>query len=217
MDIRELLKAHIYKHGDGSCFTCSFQVEDVVILDMLRDIKRDIAVIFIDTGYHFPEVYDFVDKLRREWDINLKVVRHNMEVKEFEKVYGKLYEKDPDMCCKLRKVEPLLRELENYTLWITGLRREQSPTRANLQIEEHTTLPSGKRIVKLNPLAFWTWKDVWKYTVDKKIPYLKLYDIGYKSIGCKPCTSLPVDEKNPRSGRWGGKKLECGIHTFDKE
>ncbi len=217
MGIETLLRRCIERHGNGSCFTCSFQVEDIIVLDIVRSIKEDISVIFLDTGYHFPEVYEFVDRLEKEWNLNLKVVKPEAEVGEFEEKYGKLYETDPDKCCKLRKVQPLLKELENYTLWITGLRREQSPTRANLQIEEVAMLPSGKKIAKLNPLAFWTWKELWKHTMERGLPYLELYDQGYRSIGCQPCTSIPIDDSNPRSGRWSGRKLECGIHTFDSE
>ncbi len=217
MKVKEILREHIEKLGEKACFTCSFQVEDVVILHMLLDIKRDIPVLFIDTGYHFDEVYEFVDKLLNEWKFNLKIIRPDLETEEFEKRYGKLYKSNPDLCCKLRKVEPLFNELKKYDLWITGLRREQSPTRANIEVVERVTLPNGKEIVKLNPLAYWTWKDVWNYTVREGLPYLSLYDEGYTSIGCKPCTTLPVKKDDPRSGRWGGKKLECGIHTFYKE
>jgi len=217
MEVKKILKEHIDKAKDKACFTCSFQVEDVVILHLLLDIKRDIPVLFIDTGYHFQEVYEFINKLHEEWKFNLKVIKPDIDVEDFEKRYGKLYESDPNLCCKLRKVEPLFREIKNYDLWITGLRREQSPTRANLEIVENIRLPDGKEITKLNPLAHWTWKEVWNYTVKEGLPYLKLYDEGYTSIGCKPCTSLPVRKDDLRSGRWGGKKLECGIHTFYRE
>jgi phosphoadenosine phosphosulfate reductase len=116
----------------------------------------------------------------------------------------------------LRKVKPLLHALEGFEIWFTGLRREQSPTRAELALVETHILPSGKSLVKANPLAFWTEKEVWNYLRVNEINYLPLYDRGYTSIGCEPCTSLPIDPDNPRSGRWAGQKLECGIHTFDK-
>ena len=107
--------------------------------------------------------------------------------------------------------------LEAYRLWITGLRREQSPTRRDLKVEEEQRLPSGKLIVKLNPLAAWSWKEVLAYAAVHEIPLLPLYEQGYTSIGCAPCTSKPSDPSNPRSGRWGGTKLECGIHTFGRK
>ena len=107
--------------------------------------------------------------------------------------------------------------LEPYNLWFTGLRREQSPTRKNLKKAEEHRLPSGKKLLKVSLLADWKWGQVWEYTGAKKIEYLPLYDEGYPSIGCEPCTALPEDPNNPRSGRWGGKKLECGIHTFSEQ
>ncbi len=132
-----------------------------------------------------------------------------------EASFGKLYETRPDQCCKLRKVEPLLRALAGYEIWFTGLRREQSPTRAGLLAVEDHQLPSGKSLVKVSPLAMWSWKEVWSYLAVNEIEHLSLYDRGYTSIGCQPCTSVPIEIGNPRSGRWGGTKLECGIHTFD--
>jgi phosphoadenosine phosphosulfate reductase len=107
--------------------------------------------------------------------------------------------------------------LQPYELWFTGLRREQSPTRKNLKLVEEHQLPSGKTLLKVSPLAMWDWKQVWRYTADHGIEYLPLYDAGYKSIGCEPCTAVPVEGADPRSGRWGGAKLECGIHRFSKK
>jgi phosphoadenosine phosphosulfate reductase len=106
--------------------------------------------------------------------------------------------------------------LEPFEVWFTGLRREQSPTRKNLRKAEDHLLPSGKTVLKVSPVADWTWARVWEYTRANRLNYLPQYDLGYASIGCEPCTALPDDPNNPRSGRWGGKKLECGIHTFSE-
>ena len=106
-----------------------------------------------------------------------------------------------------------MRALEEYDIWITGLRREQSPTRAGLKTAERHVLPSGKAIWKLNPLAGWKMNEVWSYLAVHEIDPLPLYERGYTSIGCAPCTSLPKEGEGARSGRWGGQKLECGIHT----
>jgi phosphoadenosine phosphosulfate reductase len=200
--------------GRRVCVTCSFQAEDMVVLDMLRKVRPDTAVLFLDTGYHFPETYAYRDRIAASWSLNLINLRAGATVEEQEAAHGKLYETAPDRCCHLRKVEPLMRGLAQYDIWFTGLRREQSPTRAGLQPVEEQTLPSGHRIVKVSPLAFWTWKEVWSYLSVNEIEPLPLYAQGYLSIGCQPCTSLPADAANPRSGRWGGRKLECGIHTF---
>ncbi len=153
----------------------------------------------------------------REWGLNLVNLRAELSVRDQEAGYGKLYQSQPDRCCKIRKVEPLLRGLAGYDIWFTGLRREQSPTRAGLAPVEPHALPDGKQLLKVSPLAAWTWKEVWSYLAVNEIPYLPLYEQGYLSIGCRPCTSLPADPDNPRSGRWAGKKLECGIHTFSQE
>ncbi len=185
-----------------ACFTCSFQAEDVVVLDVLRKQSPKIPVLFLETGYHFPETLEYRDRLASDWKLNLINLRPQTNDK---------HPVDPEACCGVRKVVPLFSALENYDVWFTGLRREQSPTRAGLQPFGTHHLVSGKTLHKIAPLFDWTWKDVWAYLTVHEIPHLSLYDKGYTSIGCEPCTALP-DGDNLRSGRWGGKKLECGIH-----
>lgn len=214
---RGALERALARFPQTACLTCSFQAEDMAVLHMARQFQPDLPVLFLDTGYHFPETIAYRDRIAGEWGLRLFNLRSRLSREQQEAQFGLLYQSDPHRCCRLRKVEPLLEGLEPYDLWITGLRREQSPTRADLQIEETHALPSGRSIVKLNPLAFWTWKDVLSYCAANDIPLLPLYDQGYPSIGCQPCTAKPVDPSNPRSGRWGGAKLECGIHTFDRE
>jgi phosphoadenosine phosphosulfate reductase len=199
------------------CFTCSFQAEDVIVLHLLRRRVPDIPVLFLETGYHFRETYEFRDKLTRQWQLNLQNVIPKKTVAEQEAQFGFLYRSEPSKCCQLRKVEPLLNALEPFQIWFTGLRREQSPTRKNLEKVEHHRLPTGKTLLKVSPLAEWTWAEVWEYTTANRISYLPQYDRGYLSIGCQPCTAIPDDPANPRSGRWGGTKLECGIHTFSEK
>ncbi|HKW56148.1 MAG TPA: phosphoadenylyl-sulfate reductase [Candidatus Acidoferrum sp.] len=200
-----------------ACLTCSFQAEDVVVLHLLRMRVPQIPVLFLETGYHFPATYEFRDQLAREWRLNLLNIFPHKTVLEQEAELGILYQSNPTRCCQLRKVEPLMQALEPFEIWFTGLRREQSPTRRNLKkIEEHR-LPSGKMLFKVNPLADWTGAQVWGYTGAHRLPFLPQYDRGYSSIGCEPCTALPSDPNSPRSGRWGGRKLECGIHTFSEQ
>jgi phosphoadenosine phosphosulfate reductase len=196
------------------CFTCSFQVEDVIVLHLLRKTLPKVPVLFLETGYHFPETYQFRDQLVRDWELNLVNVLPQQTVSEQESAFGVLYRENPTRCCQLRKVDPLLKALELYETWFTGLRREQSITRKNLKKAELHRLPSGRLLTKVSPLADWTWGQVWEYTAANKLSYLPQYDQGYLSIGCQPCTAVPDDPKNPRSGRWAGRKLECGIHTF---
>jgi phosphoadenosine phosphosulfate reductase len=205
------------KEGARACFTCSFQAEDIVVLHLLRNRLPRIPVLFLETGYHFRETYEFRDTLTREWNLNLVNVVPAKSVEEQESEFGILYRDDPTKCCGLRKVEPLMKALERYEIWFTGLRREQSPTRRNLKKAELHRLPiSGKSLLKVSPLADWTWPQVWEYTTANRLAYLPQYDRGYFSIGCEPCTALPSDPSNPRSGRWSGQKLECGIHTFSE-
>ncbi|HTV58847.1 MAG TPA: phosphoadenylyl-sulfate reductase [Verrucomicrobiae bacterium] len=199
-----------------ACITCSFQAEDMIALDLLRKRIPSIPVLFLDTGYHFAQTYEYRDRMVKEWSLNLVNVVPQKTVKQQESQFGILYRSDPTKCCELRKVEPLLQALRPYELWFTGLRREQSPTRKNLKkIEEHR-LPSGELLLKVSLLADWTWAQVWEHTSKNRISCLPQYDQGYLSIGCEPCTAVPEDPNNPRSGRWGGKKLECGIHTFSR-
>jgi phosphoadenosine phosphosulfate reductase len=202
--------------GRNCCFTCSFQAEDVVVLDLLRKRIPDVPVLFLETGYHFRETYEFRDRLTQEWGLNLINVMPKQSVPEQESALGILYREDPTQCCKLRKVDPLFEALEPFETWFTGLRREQSVTRKNLKKAELHRLPSGKALIKVSPLADWTWGQVWEYTGARKLEYLPQYDRGFLSIGCEPCTAVPEDRNNPRSGRWGGRKLECGIHTFSE-
>jgi phosphoadenosine phosphosulfate reductase len=203
-------------NAGAPCLTCSFQAEDMIVLDLLRKRLPDIPTLFLDTGNHFAETYAYRDKMTKDWNLNLKNLTAKKTVAEQEAEFGILNRTDPAKCCGLRKVEPLFAALQDYHLWFTGLRREQSPTRKNLKIVEHHELPTGKVLLKVSPLAAWTWGQVWKYTADNKIAFLPLYDAGYPSIGCEPCTAIPKQGADPRSGRWGGVKLECGIHTDSK-
>jgi phosphoadenosine phosphosulfate reductase len=195
------------------CVTSSFQAEDMVVVHLVRQVMGNVPVIFLDTGYHFAETYVYRDRLTREWDLNLVNVLPPLTVAEQESQFGILNQSAPDRCCGMRKVGPLFASLEPYRLWFTGLRREQAKTRANLQAVDAFTLPTGKQLLKISPLADWSTRDVWQYAERHAIPLLPLYEKGYTSIGCEPCTSLPFDPDDPRSGRWGGRKQECGIHV----
>jgi phosphoadenosine phosphosulfate reductase len=198
------------------CLTSSFQAEDMTVLHFLRKRIPGVPVLFLDTGYHFTQTYEYRDRLAKEWSLNLVNVLPTRTVAEQESEFGLLYQSEPSHCCQLRKVEPLLGALEPFDVWFTGLRREQSPTRKNLKKVELHRLPTGKTLWKVSLLADWNWQQVWTYATQNGISHLPQYDEGYLSIGCEPCTALPSDPNNPRSGRWGGTKLECGIHTFSK-
>ena len=191
--------------GGAPCITSSFQAECVVLTHMLLEEKPDIPVLFLDTVHHFAQTYAYRDELAAAWKMNLVNLRAAAP-------QPGLWQESTDKCCALHKVGPLFSALEQYDVWFTALRREQSPSRANLQEIEPFRLPSGKVIQRISPLAAWTTRDVWAYAKEHSIPLLPLYEAGYTSIGCEPCTTPPLDPDNPRSGRWQGQKLECGIH-----
>jgi phosphoadenosine phosphosulfate reductase len=211
-DATRVIAGVLTENGVPACVTCSFQTECMALVDLVIAQRPDIPVLFLETGYHFPETYAYRDQMTERMHLNLVNMASKQTVAEQESQFGILNQTAPDRCCGMRKVEPLFRGLDDYGVWFTALRREQSPTRANLQAVDHFKLPTGKQLLKVSPLADWTNADVWAYLKKRGIPVLPLYDKGYTSIGCAPCTSLPADPDNPRSGRWAGKKLECGIH-----
>lgn len=210
-NVRAVLRQNVTGKGDV-CLTCSFQAEDVLLTKLALELDPRIPVLFLDTGYHFKETYEYRDCIASDWNLNLFNLLPEKTVAQQESEFGILNQTAPDQCCKLRKVEPLFNALKNYRVWLTGLRREQAKSRAALEESAPFTLPGGAQILKLAPLAAWTTKDVWYACEQFSIPLLPLYDRGYSSIGCEPCTLLPLDPNDPRSGRWSGRKVECGIH-----
>jgi len=204
--VRELAGNH------DACLTNSFQAEDMLLTKLAQEIDPNIPILFLDTGYHFAETYAYRDQMAAEWKMNLTNLLPEKTVAEQEAQFGTLYQSAPDQCCKLRKVEPLFKAVGGYGKWLTGLRREQAKSRAALEESSLFTLPGGKQVLKLAPLAEWTTRDVWYACEELSIPRLPLYELGYSSIGCQPCTTLPLDPNDPRSGRWAGRKVECGIH-----
>jgi phosphoadenosine phosphosulfate reductase len=187
------------------CVTSSFQTECVVLVHMLRQYRPNIPVLFLDTVHHFDETYRYRDEIADAWGLNLVTLRAD------EPSPG-LWRESTQACCGRHKVDPLFAALRQYDTWFTGLRREQSASRAGLQEVEPFSVGEDATLRKISPLARWTTAEVSAYARAHAIPLLPLYERGYTSIGCEPCTSLPLDPGNERSGRWGGEKLECGIH-----
>ena len=205
LGIRDSVITDALARATAPCITSSFQAECMVLTHMLLESTPQIPVLFLDTVHHFAETYKYRDEMAAAWKMNLVTLR------AAEPKPG-LWQTSTEQCCALHKVGPLFSALERYDVWFTALRREQSPSRASLQEVEPFRLPSGKIIERVSPLAAWTTRDVWKYAKEHSIPLLPLYEVGYTSIGCEPCTTPPLDPDNPRSGRWQGQKLECGIH-----
>jgi phosphoadenosine phosphosulfate reductase len=187
------------------CVTSSFQADCVVLVHMLRTLRPDIPVLFLDTLHHFEATYAYRDQLAEQRELNL------INLAAAEPARG-AWRISTDDCCARHKVEPLFTALAEYDVWFTALRREQSPSRASLAECAPFRLASGTSIRKVSPLAAWTTADVMAYARFHGIPLLPLYEHGYTSIGCEPCTLPPPDPGEPRSGRWLGQKLECGIH-----
>ncbi|QIW22745.1 phosphoadenylyl-sulfate reductase [Sulfolobus sp. S-194] len=214
----EILKWGIEKFQPKIILACSLQAEDLVILDMLSKIVKRPKVFIIDTGRLHQETYDLIEQITNIYNIDLSIYFPDYkEVEEMVKKHGiNLFYKSIELrklCCEIRKVRPLKRALEGMNAWITGLRREQNFTRSKIRKIEIDEINGG--IVKLNPLADWIWEQVWEYINKNNVPYNKLYDKGYKSIGCVPCTIPTKPWEHPRAGRWwweqSGDK-ECGLH-----
>lgn len=198
----------------------SFQSSGLVILHLLRQLRPDVPVLFLNTGFHFAETIAFRDRITEAWELNLVDVRgeHGSSERQAELYGPELYRRDPERCCFINKVAPLQKALEGYDAWISGIRRDQSPMRAETPLIEAQLLPSGNEILKIHPLAHWTKRDVADYIAEHDIPTHPLLERGYVSIGCAPCTRPVRAGEDDRSGRWEGlSKTECGIHLFGKE
>ena len=190
------------RFGDGITLASSF--EDAVLIDLAVSVKPDIEVLFLDTQYHFAETLWFVEEVRKRYDLNLRVMSPLVEPDNRWKV-------DVAGCCGVRKVEPLNRALAGKLAWITGVKRVDSPTRADAPIVSWDPV---REIVKVNPLATWTQLDIESYSLERELPVNPLIERGYPSIGCWPCTKPVAPGEDPRSGRWAGlDKTECGLHT----
>ena len=165
------------------CVTSSFQSECVIVVHLLAARRPRIPVLFLDTGYHFPETIAYRDRISALWNLNLISLTPQLTVAQQESQFGILYQTAPDRCCGMRKVAPLFAALEGYSTWFTGLRREQSKSRAGLEPAADFKLPSGKVLRKISPLADWSTRDVWRYLSQHNIPKLPLYDEGYTIKG----------------------------------
>ena len=211
MPAEELLLWAYEEFGERLCLTCSWQKQSSVLVHMVAALGLKIDVIELDTHLFFRESYETRERLVERYRIEL-IQPAIPTIAEQHRAEGpNLWERDPDRCCHIRKVEPLVRALAPYDAWISGIRRDQSPSRAGTPKLEWS---SGYRAWKLHPLADWDEKRVWGYIAVNEIPYNPLHDAGYRSIGCIPCTRPTAPDEEERAGRWAGSdKLECGIHT----
>lgn len=207
----EAVKWAVDNFGADLSLACSFGAEDVALVDMLVRIKPDARVFYLDTNYLFKETIEVKDRLAEKYNITFERFTSKVSVADMEAEHSAdLWKSDANMCCQIRKITPLKEALSGLKAWITGIRRDQSPTRANAPI---VTWDAMFELVKINPLVKWTSDDVWNYIRANDVPYCSLHDDNYPSIGCEPCTRKVMPGEDPRDGRWSGKeKTECGLH-----
>jgi len=202
--------------GPRDWATCKYVVacnmQDALLVALAADARPGVPILFLDTGYHFAETLGTRDAVESVYDIHLLNITPEHTVEEQDEMRGKdLFAREPNECCRLRKVVPLRKALSGYAAWVTGLRRVEAPTRANAPVISYD---ESFGLVKVNPIVAWTDQDVHDYIERNGVLVNPLVDEGYPSIGCAPCTVKPAEGEDPRSGRWQGRnKTECGLHA----
>lgn len=210
----DILTAAIERYAPKIVLACSFGAEDVALVDMAYRIDPHMTLFYLDTDFLFPETYATRDRIIERYNLKptqvIQVKSLLTPERQAEQHGAALWAREPDRCCQLRKVEPLTRALRGFDAWITGIRRDQAPTRANAKLIEWD---QKFQLVKVNPLAKWTWVEVWAYIHLHDVPYNPLHDHNYPSIGCTHCTAPVAAGDDPRAGRWKNfAKTECGLH-----
>jgi phosphoadenosine phosphosulfate reductase len=199
------------QHFGGNYIVAS-NMQDAVLVDLAAKVRPGVDVLFLDTGYHFVETIGTRDAVEAVYDINVVNVTPENSVAKQDELFGKdLFAREPNECCRMRKVEPLGKALQGYSAWVTGIRRVEAPTRANAPL---ISWDKAFNLVKINPIAAWTDEEMQAYIDGNDVLVNPLVFEGYPSIGCAPCTAKPVEGADPRSGRWAGlSKTECGLHA----
>lgn len=200
------------EYGNKIVYACSFGAEGVVLIDLIAHVNKSAEIVFLDTDFHFKETYLLIEKVKERYpQLRIRMIKPELDPDEQAKRYGEaLWRKDPDQCCNIRKIEPLQKALSGKRAWISGLRREQSPARRQTKFVNDDPRFG---LMKICPLIHWTWDDVWDYIYENELPYNRLHDQGYPSIGCEYCTLPAANPNDLRSGRWMDmNKTECGLH-----
>jgi phosphoadenosine phosphosulfate reductase len=212
-DAQQILRWGLSTFGQSLALASSFGAEDVVLIDIASRISK-FRVFTLDTDFLFPETYGLIEEIEARYGVEVERTRSELTPEAQAAQYGSaLWASRPDACCQLRKVEPLKKKLSGLAAWVTGVRRDQAPTRANTRKLEWD---AKFGLVKLNPLADWNWSGVWDYIRANNVPYNPLHDRDYPSIGCTYCTRPVKPGEDPRAGRWSGfNKTECGLHVKD--
>lgn len=209
---QEILSEAYRCFGPQTVLVTGFGLEGVALVDMLAGIAQRPTVLYLDTGLLFPETYETRDRLAARYTLDLVRFASPLTLEEQAACHGEeLWKREPDRCCALRKVEPLGRALAGRPAWITGIRRDQTANRANAKPFEWD---AKFELVKVNPLVRWTHREVELYVRAHDVPHNPLYERGYPSIGCTPCTRAIAPGEDARAGRWSGfAKTECGLHV----
>jgi phosphoadenosine phosphosulfate reductase len=213
---REIVRWALEDSGlDRMAIASAFQAEGTVVMHLATQIRPDIPILFLETGFQFAETLAFKEQLTETLALNVVDLVGERTVAQQEAAEGpRLYESNPERCCEMNKVRPMMEALRGLDAWMTAFRRDSSPTRSAAPFVEQYELEPGRMIVKINPVAAWTRRDTWQYLRDYDLPHNPLYDLGYASIGCAPCTRVRFPGEPERAGRWAGKaKWECGIHS----
>ena len=208
----DLVGFALERFGSSIAIASSFGAEDVVLIDLAAQARRGFRVFTLDTDFLFRETYALIDQIEQRYQMTVERTRSRLSPEEQEAAFGEaLWSRQPDQCCSIRKVEPLTHKLSELDAWITGIRRDQAPTRASARKLEWD---ARFGLIKFNPLADWKWEEVWDYIRSHEIPYNPLHDQGYPSIGCTYCTRPVQAGEDLRAGRWSGfAKTECGLHA----
>ncbi|RHW39129.1 phosphoadenylyl-sulfate reductase [Neobacillus notoginsengisoli] len=212
----DVLKWAYREYGNEVVYACSFGAEGMVMLDLISKINKTANVLFLDTGLHFAETHELIEKVRERYPaLHVKMVKPVLSLEKQEELHGQeLWSCNPNLCCRIRKVEPLAKELGLLKAWISGLRREQSETRKHVQF---INKDENFKNIKICPLIHWKWDDIWEYIRLNNLPYNPLHDQNYPSIGCRPCTRPVAEGADFRAGRWANTgKTECGIHQAER-
>ncbi|WP_256235357.1 phosphoadenylyl-sulfate reductase [Bacillus sp. EB600] len=211
-DFLDILKWVYREYGEEIIYSCSFGAEGIVLIDLIYKVNKTAKIIFLETGLHFPETYEVIEQVKERYPLlHIKLVKPKISLKEQTKWYGEeLWRFNPNLCCHMRKVVPMKEALSDAKAWISGLRREQSPSRSKTQ---YINKDDKFQKIKICPLIHWSWDDIMTYIQLNKLPYNPLHDKGYPSIGCAPCTFPVMETDDFRAGRWTGhNKTECGLH-----
>jgi len=208
----EVLRWSYAQYGDDIVYACSFGIEGIVLIDLISKVKPNATIVFLDTDVHFKETYETIERVKQKYpQLTIKMQKPKLTLEQQKDQYGdELWKSHPNQCCDIRKIKPLHEALSGAKAWISGLRREQSPTR------QHTNFINRDdkfKSIKICPLIHWSWKDIWRYVSKHDLTYNPLHDQGYPSIGCEHCTQPAFTMDDLRAGRWQGTgKTECGLH-----